>query len=124
MAVLFWPSNNQDSNQLSFGITVFSPKSNEVISSPLKITGITNGDGWFGFEGQVGTVRLFNSHDHELALGILTAQGEWMQKTINFETTLTFNPGSETSGKLIFQNENPSGEILMDKTFTLSIKFK
>ena len=106
------------------GIQVFSPKPDEIISSPLKITGFVNGLGWIGFEGQVGTVKLLDSKGNELAMGILTAQGEWMQIKINFETELKFAAQDDSIGYLVFHNENPSGEPLRDKIFTLPIKFK
>jgi len=103
------------------GIQIFSPKENELISSPLKITGLVNGDGWTAFEGQVGIVRLFDSNNKELALGILTATEEWMKLPVNFETTLFFDYPGDGIGKLVFYNENASGEPERDKTFTLPV---
>ena len=122
--MLFFPKNNQVPIEQGAieGIEVFYPKSGESILSPLKITGKVNGGGWIGFEGQVGIVKLFDNSGKELALGILTAQGEWMQKEINFETTLWFDYSGEGSGQLIFYNENPSGEAQKNKTFTLPVK--
>lgn len=106
------------------GIQVFSPKENEMISSPLKIIGMVKGDGWTGFEGQVGTVKLFDSSGKELAIGILTAQGEWMQPIIDFETNLFFDYPGDGFGNLIFYNENASGEPERDKTFILPVKLQ
>ena len=122
---LFW-SNQSNNNFVTFekGIVVSIPKENEVISSPLKIEGYVNGDGWVGFEGQVGVVRLFDENDKELGLAILTADGEWMQTKINFKTTLWFDYPGEGQGKLVFYNENPSGESEKNKTFTLSVKLQ
>ena len=104
------------------GIHVITPTQDEVIASPLKITGIVNGNGWIGFEGQVGTVKLFDEKNNELGMAILTAKGEWMQAKIDFETTLWFDYSGEGSGKLVFYNENPSGELERNKTLTLLIK--
>src|SRR3989344_788090 len=106
------------------GISVSYPKPNDVIWSPLKIAGLVNGSGWIGFEGQVGTARLFDAKEKEIAIGILTAQGEWMQKIINFESTLIFAPVSPVPGKLVFYNENPSGEPVRDKIFIVPVTFK
>ena len=103
------------------GISVFYPKANETISSPLEIVGVVNGYGWIGFEGQVGTVKLEDEDGKELAFGILKAKGEWMQEVINFETTLSFVSQKEQKGKLIFYNENPSGEEERNKTFVLPV---
>ncbi len=106
------------------GIEITQPMANSTISSPLKISGTTKGDGWIGFEGQVGVVRLFDENNNELAMGILTAQGEWMQTVINFETEISFiSPGAGKKGSLVFYNENPSGDPEKGKTFMLPITF-
>jgi len=106
------------------GIKIFTPIPNETISSPLKINGIVNGDGWIGFEVQVGIVRLFDNNYNELAIGILTAVGDWMKAKIDFETELEFEIPDISDGYLVFYNENPSGEPERNKTFILPIKFK
>ena len=118
--------NNQPVNNIikedKKGIIVSLPRENELISSPLKIEGYVNGDGWIGFEGQVGIVKLFDEQNKELGLAILTADGEWMQQKINFKTTLWFDYPGDGKGKLVFYNENPSGEAERNKTFTLPVK--
>ena len=127
--ILFLPKNSEapsqnNNNNASGGIEIFSPKANVVVMSPLKITGKTSGNGWIGFEAQVGTVKLLDETGKVLAVGILTAQGEWMQQVVNFETTLSFTTPATTSGSLVFYNENPSGEAEKNKTFSLPVKFK
>lgn len=126
--ILFLPkigqAPSQNTNNASGGIEVSSPKSGEVVKSPLKITGKTTGNGWIGFEAQVGTVKLLDETGKVLAFGILTAQGEWMQQIINFETTLNFVASTTASGSLVFYNENPSGEAERNKTFSLPVTFK
>ena len=124
LTVNFYPKtqNGKNGNTIEKkGIVVVSPKENEVISSQLKIEGYVNSDGWIGFEGQVGIVRLFDEQDNELGMAILTADGEWMQTKINFKTTLWFDYPGEGQGKLVFYNENPSGEAERNKTFTLPV---
>src|SRR3989344_5223079 len=62
------------------GIKIDMPKENDVVSSPLKISGSVNGNNWFGFEAQVGTVKLQDSNGKELSFGLLMATAEeWMQ---------------------------------------------
>lgn len=112
---------NNSPIQTSAGIQIDAPKANEKIASPLTIKGIVNGNGWTGFEGQVGTVRLFDQDGKELALGILTATGDWMQLPTNFETKLFFDYTGENPGKLVFYNENASGEPERNKTFELPV---
>ncbi len=105
------------------GIAVSLPKPNETVSSPLKITGLVNGNGWTGFEGQVGMVKLFDSAGKQLALGILTTTTEWTSLPTSFQTTLNFSTNA-TAGKLVFHNENASGDPSRDKTFMVLVKFK
>ena len=123
--VLLWPKTNKPNPQpIIESISVTSPKANEEVSSPLKITGVVNGNGWAGFEGQVGTVKLLDASGKELATGVLTATTEWTTLPTNFETTLSFQSPTAQSGTLVFKNENPSGDPSRDKTFTLPIKVK
>lgn len=127
LVFLFLPESDQaivDNNEPPMGIEVFSPKENETVSSPLKISGMIKGNGWTAFEGQTGIVRLFDNSDKELALGILTATEDWMQTNVNFETTLWFDYPGDGEGKLIFYNENASGEPERNRTFELPIKLQ
>lgn len=121
---LLWPKPvvNNNQKQEVLGIQVNSPKVNEEVSSPLEITGTTNGEGWNGFEGQVGVVRLLDSSGNELALGILTATTDWMNPPVSFKTDLTFDSPIDQAGTLVFKNENPSGLPDKDKDFTIPVK--
>jgi len=106
------------------GIKVISPTAGLEVSSPIEITGIVNGNGWIGFEGQVGTVELIAGDDTFLGQAILVAKTDWMtENPINFEASLDFQaPPADTEGVLIFHNENPSGDLTNDKTFSLPVK--
>ncbi len=120
---ILWPVKTPVSAPVGIeGLQIISPTANAEISSPLKITGGVSGNGWAGFEGQVGTVRLLDASNNELALGILTATTDWMQPIVNFETTLEFQSDTAQAGNLVFHNENPSGDPVRDRTFTLPVK--
>lgn len=106
------------------GIVVLSPKLGEEITSPVKITGYINGDGWAGFEGQVGTVKLLDGNSNEIASGLLSATSDWMTSLVNFEVDLNFVSLKNQSGKLVFSNENPSGLLEKNKEFQLPIEIK
>jgi len=108
----------------SLDISVLTPKVNEEVSSPIKITGVVSGNGWAGFEGQVGTVKLLDSNGNELAQGILTATTEWTTLPTSFETNLNFTVANSGPATLVFKNENASGDPAKDKTFTLPVKLK
>lgn len=122
---LLWPAGEVNNNPPSgnSGIQITAPVPGATVSAPLKITGFIKGDGWAGFEGQVGTVKLFDSNNNELALGILTATEEWMKAPpVNFETTLYFDYPAEGAGTLVFYNENASGEPDRNRTFSMPVK--
>ncbi|MEK7540989.1 MAG: GerMN domain-containing protein [Patescibacteria group bacterium] len=108
--------------ETKLGIEVFLPKSNEEVFSPLEIIGTINGNGWVGFEGQVGTVKLLNSEGEELAVGFLQATTEWTQLPVRFKTILDFISLNMDAGRLVFNNENPSGLPQNDREFVLPIK--
>jgi hypothetical protein len=124
---LLWPKTKQPvatvNPPATSDIEVTTPKAGDWISSPQEISGIVNGNGWVGFEGQVGSVKLLDSSGNELANGVLTATTDWTKLPTSFDTTLKFNPGTSETGELDFKNENPSGDPAKDKTFTLPVKF-
>ncbi len=127
--ILMWPKSKQpavsvvNNPQPTADIEITMPQPNDWVSSPLKITGIVNGNGWSGFEGQVGIVKLLDNNGNELVSGILTATTEWTQLPTSFETTLEFNPNLSETGELVFHNENPSGSPDKDKESIMPIKF-
>lgn len=130
--VLFLPAKKIPQPGISV-IEVTSPKANEEISSPLKITGSVNtganpgvkSGGWGGFEGQVGTVKLLDNNGNQLGqAAILVAITDWMQPYVNFEATLNFISPAAQLGTLVFYNENPSGLPVNDKKFVLQVKLK
>lgn len=124
LCILFFvPAKPTGNNvvQKTEGIEIISPNLNEPISSPLKITGVVNGNGWSGFEGQVGTVELVNSEGTTIITTILKATSDWMKAPTNFEAILDFS-GYEGDAILLFHNENPSGIPEKDKTYILPVK--
>ena len=123
-AFIFWWKNEIEilPVETKSGIEVFLPKLNEEISSPLEIKGTVNGNGWIGFEAQVGTVKLLDSEGNELASNYLKATTDWMKPLVRFETTLDFISLNIDEGKLVFSNENPSGLPQYNKEFILPVK--
>jgi len=106
------------------GIVITSPKPNEVIASPLRITGYVNGDNWIAFEGQVGVVNLFDAGGRMISSSILAVNGEWMKEPpIEFEAMLMFQKPPTETGSLVFSNENPAGIPENNREFNLPIRF-
>lgn len=120
-AIFFFNQRNSQAGG-EIGIKIFAPTENEVITSPLEIRGTISGNGWNGFEGQAGTVRLVNSEGLELASTYLPAVTDWMQPSVNFKADLEFRSLFEDTGKLIFHNENASGLPDKDREFVLPVR--
>ncbi len=134
VAVLLWSANKNENNQQKAtetiqqqkieGIQIISPKPNDEISSPLDITGLVNGGGWSGFEGQVGTVLLLDVKGNKIADGVLKATTDWTKPPVQFKSTITFQSEFKGAAILLFSNENPSGLAEKDKKFGLPIIIK
>lgn len=103
-------------------ITVSSPGPNQVISSPLTITGQARGN-WF-FEATA-PVRLLDGNDRQIAVGFITAQGEWMTTNfVPFSGQLTFAPPNTNTGTLVLEKNNPSGLPQNDQSITIPVRFR
>jgi len=91
-------------------IRVNSPKPNQVVQSPLLVTGVARGN-WF-FEASFPVV-LAGEDGKIIAQGIATAKGEWMTtEFVPFEATLIFTADKNAYGNkatLILKKDNPSG---------------
>ena len=120
--LIFAPSKKSTPQPVLSGIEIILPKANEEVSSPIKITGVVNGNGWAGFEGQVGTVEIKDLKG--MSGAVLRATTDWTVLPTSFEATVTLNNIVSGPITLIFHNENPSGDPARDKTFNLPIKVK
>lgn len=99
-----------------------SINANDVIKSPLTITGEARGT-WF-FEASF-PIRLLDGNGNEIATTIAQAQSDWMtEEFVQFRATLEFkNPETET-GKIVLEKDNPSGLSEFNEDISISIKFQ
>lgn len=91
-------------------------------TGPLVIKGTVD-SGWM-FEGTM-PVLLLDSSRNEIASGSAAevTPGSWQSgKAVDFSVSLAFTT-KDTSGFLVFKNDNPSGFPENQKTFELPIKF-
>ncbi|KKP87402.1 MAG: hypothetical protein UR90_C0006G0005 [Parcubacteria group bacterium GW2011_GWC1_35_8] len=107
-------------------IQITTPRPNEIIKSPLEITGIARGV-WF-FEGSF-PVILVNWDGLIIAEGFVTAQSEWMTENfVPFKGTLIFKtpefPKNLNNGSLILRKDNPSGLSEHDDALEIPILFE
>lgn len=102
-------------------IKVTDPSTNEVIESPVIITGEAKG-AWY-FEAVFNTI-LYDDKGLELGSAILTAKTDWMSEDfVPFEGTLSFKKPTTSSGTLRFLSANPSGLPQNLKTFDMPVRF-
>lgn len=83
---------------------------------------------WHAFEGELGYIELIDPQGERLAMGIMSATGEWMTSgPVMYKTTLIFNPGNATHGTLLVHN-NPGGgsghEAGKALFFEIPVRFK
>ena len=102
-------------------IRLDSPRPNQVINSPLTITGEARGT-WF-FEASF-PVILVNWDGLIIAEGFATAKSDWMTEDfVPFEAVLNFDENQTYSnrGALILKKDNPSGLPENDDALEISI---
>jgi hypothetical protein len=107
------------------GIFVFSPQRDQIINSPLEITGQARGP-WY-FEAQF-SAELYDNNDNLLGTAILTAdpsEGDsWMTENfVSFIGELEFSEPTTLEGIMRFLSANPSGLPENQKIFEVPIKF-
>lgn len=102
-------------------ITITSPRPNQIVGSPLAITGSARGM-WF-FEASF-PVRLLDENGDELASGIATAEGDWMTEDfVPFTAELEFLLSGNGKGTLILERDNPSGLPENDDSLIVPVEF-
>ena len=103
-------------------IRVGAPKANDVIKSPLIISGEARGT-WY-FEASF-PVKLIDANGNVVASVPAQAQGEWMTENfVPFKAELKFNIPSTDYGTLILEKDNPSGLPENNDEIIIPIRFK
>ncbi len=103
-------------------IAVDAPFKNATVSSPLVISGTARGT-WY-FEASA-PIELRDASGKVIAQSHVDAQGDWMtEEFVPFKATLTFpkQPAGST-GTLVLQNDNPSGDPERQKELLIPVKF-
>lgn len=109
-------------SQISDLIVVTNPSPNQIIRSPLTITGQARGP-WF-FEASA-PVRLFDANGINLAAGFITAQGNWMTTDfVPFAGQISFSTPATNTGELVLENDNPSGLAENSRQIVIPVRFR
>jgi len=87
-------------------IRISKPQPNEVVKSPLEITGEARG--YWIFEASF-PIKLRDENGKELGTTIAQAKSDWMTEDfVPLETTLEFQKPETSRGVLILEKDNPS----------------
>lgn len=113
------PQSAQEKNSL---IVVTLPKANQIVTSPLTISGQARGT-WF-FEASF-PVRLLDGDGRELAVAPAQAQSNWMtQEFVPFVAQLRFSKPATATGTLVLEKDNPSGLAENADELRLPVRFE
>ncbi len=89
-------------------IIVETPKTGQVITSPIKISGSVSGT-WF-FEGEI-LGKIIDTDGTILGQGPLVGTDDWMTiKNVGFEGVIPFVASDSKNGFVIIEARDPSGE--------------
>jgi hypothetical protein len=104
-------------------VTVSSPQANQIITSPVSITGQAPGT-WFS-EGSLPLKVVSKDGKTVLGTGVAQAQGEWMTTSlVPFQGTVVFKNNIQASeGLVVVQKDLPSGEPARAEQVTVPVKF-
>ncbi len=96
-------SNGNQENE----IIVDTPKANQIVASPIELTGQARGS-WF-FEANA-PVKLIKENGEQIATSRIEPVGEWMTtEFVPYRGLIEFEVTATTSAILVMQNDNPSG---------------
>ena len=103
-------------------VRLSSPRINEIIGSPLSLTGEARGL-WF-FEASF-PVRILDGGGDEIAVGYVQATSDWMTESfVPFEGRIEFQMPKTESGTLVLEKDNPSGLPEHYEEVRIPIRFK
>lgn len=103
-------------------IIVETPKPNDIVSSPLEVTGRARGN-WY-FEASF-PIRLLDNNGKEIALTFASAEGDWMTNDfVPFKAIVEFSSPISEKGILILEKDNPSGLPENAGQITIPLRFQ
>ena len=104
-------------------IRLITPRPNEIVTSPLIVTGEARGY-WF-FEASF-PVQILDARGNQIAVIPAQAQGEWMtEEFVSFRAELNFaTPLDSDTGTLVLEKDNPSGLPENEDELHIPIKFR
>ena len=104
-------------------IQVSTPKDNQEVGNPIKISGKAKGT-WF-FEGSF-PIQLVDSSGNILGHGIATSTEDWMTENfINFSAEISYTKATSTKrALLVLSKDNPSDNPDLDQSIFVPVILK
>ena len=113
---------NNEVDAISDQIIVSAPLPDQLITSPLIITGEARGT-WF-FEANF-PVSLLDSNENILVLHYAATEEEWMTEDfISFTATIEFDDPETATGFLVLDKNNPSDIREYDAQLIIPVRFE
>lgn len=102
-------------------LLVFTPLTNQPVSSPLLVMGEVPGN--WSFEASF-PVTLKDSNGNAVTQSVAQVIGDWMtDRLVPFTVQLTFPSLASGNGTLVLQKDNPSGLADNEDSVSIPIKF-
>jgi|GEM_PF-5955498 len=115
-------TNNISTTTAELPIVVFSPTENEVVRSPITITGKAKGN-WY-FEA-VFPIDLVNSNGDIIGHGQARADTDWMTTDfVNFHAYVEYPATSTGRAILVLKKDNPSDNPEFDQSIFVPVILK
>ncbi|EKD99817.1 MAG: hypothetical protein ACD_22C00171G0013 [uncultured bacterium] len=112
----------QKAENASTQLVLYSPKPNEIITSPLTIKGKAVGT-WY-FEGDF-PISILDSDNNIVFQTYVSAKGDWMVTDfVEFERTFEFTTPASDTGTLVLTKDNPSDMRELDDEVRIPIRFR
>jgi hypothetical protein len=112
--------NNQKVAE-GINIRVSSPSVNEIVTSPMKISG--EAKGWYSESSFI--IKLLDDKGVVLAEGSAKSKGDGTKdEYVPFEADLEFDPKEAKNGNLVFEKSNPSGKAENAGSFSFAVLFE
>ncbi len=119
--VIYRLARTSEDSSTTEGVRNLNIKANDMISSPLKLTGELPGT-WY-FEAVIG-VAVTDARGKVLVEAAGKATREWTTTDyVPFEATLNFAKPTTPTGFVVIKNDNPSGLPENDKMIKIPVKF-
>lgn len=107
--------------EVSSEVIINQPQINDIISSPLIVSGQARGS-WF-FEASL-PIKLLDDNGNVLALVAAESESDWMTSDlVPFKALIEFNSATSTNGYLVIAKDNPSGLDENSASISLPVRF-